>query len=222
MQTPWVDMRRIPAFTAAVIFLAGQGYSQQPPPDDAHENPVIQNAPAGKKEPPDTPSKSTPRPKETKPLKATSNPEPPTPRARPAPALNTEEAILGTWQLAPEMSKFNPGPAPKAQVRIYERTADGIQVTIRSTAADGAQRSITYPWQVDGKEHLMQGSKLLDSMILSKTDNLTSEATMKHGDMVIATERREISADGHTMTIEAKDVSSADQPISSTAFYQKQ
>jgi hypothetical protein len=47
------------------------------------------------------------------------------------------------------------------------------------------------PLQVDGKEHPVTGSKLLNSILLSKVDNPTSEATMKHGDIVIASERRE-------------------------------
>jgi hypothetical protein len=214
-------MPRIGGLIVAVLLLSGKGYSQQPAPNDAHENPVIQNAPAGKKEPVDTPQQSTPPPKETKPFKASSPPESPSSRVPPAPVLNTEEAILGTWELVPEKSKFNPGPPPESESRIYRRTPDGIRATIKTTAADGSMRTISYPWQVDGKEHAVEGSNLLDSIVLSKIDNLTSEATMKHGNMVIATERRQIAADGKMMSIEAKDLSSADQPISSVAIYQK-
>ncbi|HWF08153.1 MAG TPA: hypothetical protein VG297_06805 [Bryobacteraceae bacterium] len=212
---------RVAGVAIAVLLLTDENYAQQPTPNDAHENPVIQNSPEGKKEPPDTPNKSTPRPKETKPLKATSPPESPSSPAPPSPVLNTDDAILGTWKLVPEKSKFNPGPPPRSEIRTYVKTPDGIQATIKTTAADGTTRSITYPWQVDGKEHPIAGSKLLNSILLSKVDNLTSEATIKHGDMVIATEHRQLAPDGQTMSIEVKDLSSADKPISSSAVYQK-
>jgi hypothetical protein len=215
-------MGRVVIIAMAVLLITRENYGQQPAPNDAHENPGIQNSSVGKHEPSYVPEKSTPRPKETKPMKATAPPESPSDLPRAAPVLNSDEAILGTWKLVPEKSKFNPGPPPQSEIRTYVRTPDGIRANIKTTYADGTTRSITYPWQADGKEHPVTGSKLLDIIRLSKVDNLTSEATMKHGDQVIASERRRFAADGATMSIEAKDLSSTNKPISSTAVYQKQ
>ena len=190
-------MGRIAVVAMAVFLVRGENYAQQPAPDDAHENPVIQNSPVGKKEPPDTPEKSTPPAQEMKPTKATSPPASPSHLAAQAPVLNSDEAIPGTWKLVPEKSKFNPGPPPpKSEIPFYLATPDGIQAIVKTAAADGTLRS--------------------------KVDNLTSEATMKHRDMVIATERRQFAPDGKTMSIDVKDLSSADKPISSLAVYQKQ
>jgi hypothetical protein len=215
-------MGRMVVVGMAVLLISRENYGQQPAPNDAHENPGIQNSSVGNRERSDIPEKSTPRPKETKPVKVTAPPVSPPDLAPPPPVLNSDEAILGTWKLVVEKSNFNPGPPPKSEIRTYVRTPDGIRANIETTYADGTTRSITYPWQVDGKEHPVTGSKLLDIILLSKVDNLTSEATMKHGDQVIASERRRFAADGKTMSIEAKDLSSTEKPISSTAVYQKQ
>ena len=51
--------------------------------------------------------------------------------------------------------------------------------------------------------------------------NLTAEATYKHGDTVIASERREIALDGKTMSITVKDTGSGDKPMSSVAVYER-
>ncbi len=42
-------------------------------------------------------------------------------------------------------------------------------------------RTVSYAWQVDGKEHPVSGSPLLDSIQLERVDNLTAAATLKHG-----------------------------------------
>jgi hypothetical protein len=217
-------MGRAMSVALMLIFMTGTGFGQKPDVRDEHEDPIIQNLPDGKKEPLNTPQNPAPKPtvpQESKPKKTTSRSTSEAPVGPPLPTLNSDEAILGTWDLVLEKSKFNPGPGPRAEVRTYVKTPDGILVTVNSTDADNSARTMSYPWQVDGKEHPVTGSKLLDSILLAKVDNLTSEATMKHGDIVIASERREFAADGKTMTIEVRDMSSTDHPISSRAVYQK-
>lgn len=101
------------------------------------------------------------------------------------PPVETEDAILGSWELVPERSHFFPNAAPPKEVRTYVR------------------------------------SPLLDTIVLRQVNNLTAEATLKHGEVVLASERRELTADGKTMSITVKDVTSAEHPISSTAVYRK-
>jgi hypothetical protein len=121
------------------------------------------------------------------------------------PSTDSEDAILGTWELVPEKSHFAPYATPPKEIRAYVKTSDGIQATVTSTQADGTVHSMTYPWRVDGKEYPVTGSPLLDSIILKRIDNLTAEATLKHGTIVLASERREFSLDGETMSITAKN-----------------
>ena len=100
------------------------------------------------------------------------------------------------------------------------KTSEGIEATVTTTRPDGNVKSMTYPWRVDWKEYAVNGSPLLDTIVLKQIDNLTAEATLKHGDTVLASERREFSADGKTMSITVTDATS-DHAVSSKAVYQK-
>jgi hypothetical protein len=208
-------MKRIAGLTFALALIAGIGYGQQDPDAqeqvDPHENPIIQNS-AGTT----VPVPQTAEPKIKKSLKTASKPVVP-----PPPEVKTEDVIIGTWDLEPAKSKFDPPPAPKAEVRTYEKTSDGILEKVETTSADGTVRKVSYPWHPDGTEATVTGSPLLDKIQLKKVDNLTDEATYKHGDAVIASERREIALDGKTMSITVKDTSSADKLVSSVAVYQR-
>jgi hypothetical protein len=135
--------------------------------------------------------------------------------------VESEDAILGTWELVPEKSHFSPNATPPKEVRTYVKTSQGILATVTTTLPDGTMRSMAYPWRVDGKEYPVTGSPLLDTVILKQIDNLTAEATLKHGDVVLASERREFTADGKTMSIIVKDTTSAENAVSSTAVYRK-
>jgi hypothetical protein len=207
-------MRRVAGVAFALALIAGSGYGQDPDAQeqaDPHENPIIQNS-AGTT----VPVPQTPAPKVKKSLKTASKPVVP-----PPPELKTEDVIIGTWDLIPAKSKFNPPPAPKAEVRTYEKTSDGTLEKVQTTSADGTVRTVSYPWRPDGTEATITGSPLLDRIQLKRVDNLTDEATYKHGDAVIATERREIALDGKTMSITVQDTSSGDKPVNSVAVYQR-
>jgi hypothetical protein len=214
-------IRRYVLFVAALGLAAGS-YAQAPGDViDPHENPAVQNSPDGKKIAPGaaTPAKATipTAPPSKKPTKSAAKAK--EVQIKPP---NPEEVVLGTWKLIPEKSSFNPGPAPQSEVRTYIRTSAGITATTITTKPDGSVRTVTFPWQPDGKEHPVTGSDLLDTIRLEQVDNLTAEASLRHGDKVLASERRAVTADGKTMTIVVKDMTSDDRPITATAVYEKQ
>jgi hypothetical protein len=186
-------MRRFGLIVVSAL-IAVRSYAQphSPQEQDPHENSAGKNAPA----------KVAPEPPATT-------------------AVDSEDAILGTWELIPERSHFSPDATPPKEVRTYVKTSEGILATVTTTQPDGTMRSMAYPWRVDGKEYPVTGSPLLDTIVLKQVGNLTAEATLKHGDVVLASERREFSADGKTMSIIVKDLTSAEHTISSTAVYKQ-
>jgi hypothetical protein len=203
-----------------VVALMDTGYAQAPPASvDPHEDPAVQSS-EGKKSSgqpvtvPQTPARPAPS---KSPVGKTRNSSP----AATLGPVESDEVILGTWNLVIEKSKFNPGPPPKSEVRTYVQTPQGILATITTVQQDGKKRTISYPWQTDGIERAVVGSELLDTIRLEKVDNLTAEATLRHGDKVIASERRTLALDGKTMTIVVKDSSLEDRPIDITAVYEK-
>ena len=136
-------------------------------------------------------------------------------------AVWAADPVLGIWNLNVAKSNYRPGPAPKSQTRIYEEHPEGIKVTIKTVLADGKSTSVEHPVNYDGKEHPVTGSSQTDSIALEKVDEYTSEATLKHAGKVIGTNRRSISRDGRTMTI---DYEGADQrgAVKNKAVYDKQ
>jgi hypothetical protein len=217
-------MTRIVSRWVFCTVVAVSGYAQtavephSPQEPDPHENSVEQNAPTGDR---DSPAKEPPNSKKIpdapKPTNSPSKPQ----VAEPLTAVESEDAILGTWELIPEKSHFSPNATPPKEVRTYVKTSQGILATVTTTQPDGTLRSMAYPWRVDGKEYPVTGSPLLDTIVLKQIDNLTAEATLKHGDVVLASERREFTADGKTMSIIVRDATSAEHAVSSTAVYRK-
>jgi len=212
-------MRSTIASFVVCSLLAMSGYAQprvephSPDEPDPHENPIGQKPPASNG--PDT------RSEPIKPLA-------PIPPAASGPQgsvkiapVETEDAIIGTWVLVPEKSHLPPDAKSSRVVRTYTRTAEGIQATVTRTSPAGSVSRISYPWRVDGKEYAVIGSPLLDRIVLKPVDNLTAEATLKHGGVVLAAERRQMTADGATMTITVQDFTSAEHPVNSVEVYRR-
>jgi hypothetical protein len=209
-------MRRVASIALFSAGIALMGYSQvephSPAEPDPHENPVDVHAAER-----DSPAKEP-----VHPLTVPASPKPPS-KPEPVvkiPALESETAVLGTWDLVPEKSHFSPEATAPRETRTYAKTSQGIEATVTTTRPDGTVRSMSYPWRVDGKEYPVKGSPLLDTIVLKQIDNLTAEATLRHGDTVLASERREFSADGKTMSITVTDATS-EHAVSSKAVYQK-
>jgi hypothetical protein len=111
------------------------------------------------------------------------------------------DPVVGTWSLNLAKSTFSPGPAPKSQTRVYEAKEGGIKVTVTTIAADGQTSVVLISANYDGKDYPVVGATDYDAVTLKRVSVTISEATLMHGNRVIATARREVSADGKTMTI---------------------
>jgi hypothetical protein len=132
-----------------------------------------------------------------------------------------ENAVVGTWKLNISKSKFNPGPPPKEEIRVYEAQGEGIKVTVRTVEADGHSTTIHIAANYDGKDYPVTGSSDYDAVELKKVNDQTAEATLMHGRNLIATAKREVSADGKTMTITYKTSPDRERPINNRAVYDK-
>jgi hypothetical protein len=129
------------------------------------------------------------------------------------------DSVVGTWTLNLAKSLFTPGPAPKAQTRIYEAKEGGIKVTINTVAADGHDIVILIAANYDGKDYPIVGSSDYDALSLKKISDQVAEATLMHAGAIVATSRREISEDGRRMTIIYKTKSGE---VNNKAVYDKQ
>src|SRR5580692_7833413 len=100
------------------------------------------------------------------------------------------DPLIGTWKLNVMNSKFNPGPAPRSQTRRYESTPAGIQVTVKTTDAQGRTTTVEFPAIYDGKTYPVKGPGPIDALTLIKINNFQSRATLMHAGNVIASAER--------------------------------
>jgi hypothetical protein len=136
----------------------------------------------------------------------------------PASSSAAENAIIGTWTLVVDKSRYNPGPPPQSQTRTYEAQPKGIKTTIQTVLADGETTTVSYTANYDSVEYRVTGSATADGIKLTQIDPNTAEAKLMHAGRVVGTARRVVSSDGRTMTITLWDVRGSIQNI---AYYEK-
>jgi len=136
--------------------------------------------------------------------------------------VSAADASLGTWKLNVAKSKFKPGPPPAAETRIYQAQAKGVRTTVKTTWADKLSTTVEYPANYDGKDYPVSGSRDVDAVSLTRMDDFTSEATLKHAGKEIGVARRVVSSDGKSMMISYKGVNTRGDLVDNVAFYDRQ
>jgi hypothetical protein len=139
-----------------------------------------------------------------------------------ASAVWAADASIGTWKLNVAKSKFKPGPPPVAETRVYKAQAKGVKTTVTTTWADHLSTSVEYPANYDGKDYPVSGSRDVDAVALSRMDDFTSAAILKHAGKEIGVARRVVSADRKTMTISYKGINTRGDQVDNVAVYDRQ
>jgi hypothetical protein len=98
-------------------------------------------------------------------------------------------------------SKFNPGPGPQSQARIYKADGKTIKMIALTIDAQGKQIHIEYAGAYDGKDYSVTGNPRVETIAQERFDFYTVKTQTKRGGKVTATTTRVISQDGKTMTI---------------------
>ena len=132
------------------------------------------------------------------------------------------DASIGTWKLNVAKSTFRPGPPPVAETRIYKAQPNGVQTNVTTTWADRMTTTVGYPANYDGKDYPVEGSRDVDAVALSRQDDFTSAATLKHAGKEIGVARRVVSPDKKSMTISYKGVNTRGDRVDNVAVYDRQ
>jgi hypothetical protein len=112
------------------------------------------------------------------------------------------DAAVGTWKLNLAKSTFSPGPAPKSQTRTYVESAQGLTVTIKTTAADGKESTSTLTFNEDGRPYPESGNPDIDMVSVKRVDAFTAHATQMKAGATVSTAVRTVSKDGKTLTFD--------------------
>jgi hypothetical protein len=132
------------------------------------------------------------------------------------------DPAIGTWKLNLSKSTFSPDPAPKSQIRSYAESAQGIALTVKTTAADGKDSTVTATFKDDGKPYPESGNPDLDMIAVTRVDALTVHSTQTKAGAVVGTAVRTVSKDGKTLTFSQKGTHANGTKYDNVSVYDRQ
>ena len=135
-----------------------------------------------------------------------------------------QDNLVGAkWKLNVAKSKFSPGPAPRGIVLTYDAVEDGFRVTTEGVSAEGnPTKSVFGPYKLDGKPYPVAGVALYDTVSYKMVDDRTTEFVRLKGDKTIQTGKRELSADGKTLTFSTTGLNARGEQMNDVAVFEKE
>jgi hypothetical protein len=116
----------------------------------------------------------------------------------------SQEALkpfLGKWTLSTKESIYQLGQPPDKGTYLIEDEGDKIKVTMDWTAVDGKSFHQLYFGVLDGEDHPYHDNPMIDSMSMTLVSNRRMDSDAKKDGEVVSYATRELSEDGHVMTI---------------------
>jgi hypothetical protein len=132
------------------------------------------------------------------------------------------DAVVGTWKLNAAKSTFSPGPAPKSETRAYVESAQGLTVTVKTTAADGKESTTNLTFKEDGKPYPMSGNPGVDAVAVTRVDALSVRSASTKGGASVATSVRTVSKDGKMLTFEQQGTNASGVKYHNVSVYDRQ
>jgi len=137
-------------------------------------------------------------------------------------AADAPDAIIGTWKLNLEKSKYAAGNAPKSMTRTYSAAAGGTAMTITGIAADGSAINQSATLTYDGKDVAWTGSPVFDTASLKKVNGTTVKAELKKDGKVVGHSTRTITGKGKVLTLSSAIKTAKGGTTHETAVFDKQ
>jgi hypothetical protein len=142
-----------------------------------------------------------------------------------APVLRAQaDPLIGRWALNVAQSRYEPGPAPRSEMRVYEAfggEGNGIKGTFNRVDSIGRKVTISFSAKYDGKDYKYSGPDA-DSISLSHPDPNTLDAILKRNGHVVQRTHAVISPDGRTRTQSATGTNVQGQKFTVVAVFDKQ
>ena len=137
-------------------------------------------------------------------------------------AAPAADPAIGTWKLNLAKSKFSPGPAPRSQTRTYVESAQGITLTVKTTAADGKETTTTLTFKDDGKPYAISGNPDYDMVSVKRVDAMTVHSIQMKAGATVGTGVRTVSKDGKTLTFAQKGAHATGVKYDDVSVYDRQ
>lgn len=135
--------------------------------------------------------------------------------------LAQNDGFIGSWKLNVAKSKFDPGPAPKSQSRLWESSG---KVSIEGVNAAGKPVSYGYVIKADGSPQPTTGAipNGADSISTKRVNANAVRATFKRAGKDVETTSFTVSQDGKVLTIDAKGSTPSGQAFHNVTVWDKQ
>ena len=129
--------------------------------------------------------------------------------------------FVGTWKLNIEKSKYEPGPAPKEQTRVWDASG---KVDVQGIDASGKPRQYGYVVTFDSKGSATTGSVPSggDTAVFKQIDHNTIEANFTKEGKHVETAKFVLAKDGKSMILTAKGVLPNGTAFNTVALWEKQ
>jgi len=139
-----------------------------------------------------------------------------------ATTAHAADPAVGTWKLNLAKSSFKPGFAPKSQLRSYAETPQGLQLTIKTVAANGQETVATTTFKDDGKDYPITGNPDFDTIAVKRVDENTVNSTQKKAGKVVGHGVRSVAKDGATLTFKQMSFGADGKVTEDTMVYDRQ
>ena len=131
------------------------------------------------------------------------------------------EAIDGDWEVNLAKSKYDPGPPPKSFSRTYRTDGEMQTITIKGVGSDGESVSSHASYRLDGKDYPVTGNPGIDTVAWTKVDGRSARGVTKLKGQTVTEMRRELSADGKTLTVTMKGKTRDGRPMSNVVVFDR-
>src|SRR5262249_30424428 len=137
------------------------------------------------------------------------------------------EPLIGTWILNLAKSQYEPGTAPKSEIRNFDYSRDGmILCTFQRISAQGTKSFGHWLVRLDGEFYpelqRAEGTKSTSSISLKKTDDRTLQVNARRNGVVYFWSTMQVSADGRQLTWKIKTTAGEGREISQVRVYDKE
>jgi len=141
-----------------------------------------------------------------------------------SPALvfaQTNDPILGTWELNAAKSSFKLNPPAKSETRTFTLVGQETKVTSTTVTMDGKTEKSAWTLVYDGKDRPITGSDVADALSVTRTDLYHATAVNKKNGKVVRTVTRVISPDGKTMTFTTTGTNVRGESVTEVLVFEK-
>ena len=108
---------------------------------------------------------------------------------------------VGTWNMDPARSNYNPGPTPQRVILKYEFIEGGVKVTNDTADAEGKSVVRTTTLKFDGKDYPYLNNINADTVSGKRLDDYSFETLWKKGGNPTLSQKISVSPDLKTLTV---------------------